>query len=87
VVLRELSVGAMAFTIAVHKFLNSNVWIGGVAGAAGRGLGDTITATTGNAGKPIGDGLGGAATGLEDGTKRVARGVENAGQGKDSKHW
>jgi hypothetical protein len=33
-------------------------------------------------GKPVGDGLNNAATGLESGTKQVAQGVEDAGQWK-----
>jgi hypothetical protein len=53
-----------------------------VTGAAGRGIGDTITGATGSIGKPIGDGLGNAATGVEKGTKDVARGVEGAGEWK-----
>lgn len=56
--------------------------VGGVAGAAGRGIGDTITGATGSAGKPLGDGLGNAASGVESGTKKVAEGVEDAGQWK-----
>ncbi|KAI1619003.1 hypothetical protein EDD37DRAFT_647787 [Exophiala viscosa] len=54
--------------------------LGGVTGAAGRGIGDTITGATGSLGKPLGDGLNNAATGVESGTKRVAQGVEDAGQ-------
>ena len=53
-----------------------------MAGAAGRGIGDTITGATGSAGKPLGDGLNNAASGLESGTKDLARGVEDAGQWK-----
>ncbi|KZP20640.1 hypothetical protein FIBSPDRAFT_861383 [Athelia psychrophila] len=61
---------------------------GGVLGAAGRGVGDTITGATGSAGRPVGDGLGGLANGLEDGTKRAAKGVEDLGTGKNSgKLW
>jgi hypothetical protein len=56
--------------------------VGGVAGAAGRGIGDTITGATGSAGRPLGDGLGNAASGIEGGTKKVAQGVEDAGQWK-----
>lgn len=58
--------------------------VGGVTGAAGRGLGDTITGATGSLGKPVGDALANATTGLESGTKRVAKGVEDAGQWKGS---
>ncbi|KAJ5788667.1 hypothetical protein N7457_003657 [Penicillium paradoxum] len=54
--------------------------VGGVTGTAGRGIGDTITGATGSAGESIGNALGSASTGLEDGTKRVAKGVEDAGQ-------
>ncbi|KAJ5225899.1 hypothetical protein N7468_007124 [Penicillium chermesinum] len=56
--------------------------VGGVTGAATRGVGDTISGATGSAGRPVGDALNSAGTGLEDGTKRVAHGVENAGQWK-----
>jgi hypothetical protein len=53
-----------------------------VTGALGRGIGDTITGATGSAGKPVGDGLSNALTGVENGTKKVARGVEDAGEWK-----
>jgi hypothetical protein len=56
--------------------------VGGVTGAATRGVGDTINSATGSAGRPVGDAIGNAGTGLEDGTKQVAKGVENAGQWK-----
>jgi len=56
--------------------------VGGVTGAAGRGIGDTITGATGSAGKPLGDGIGNALTGIENGTRKVAQGVEDAGQWK-----
>ncbi|PNS15983.1 Chitinase 1 [Sphaceloma murrayae] len=58
---------------------------GGTVGAVGRGLGDTITNTTGNTGKPLGDALNSLGNGVQDGTNSVAKGVENAGQGK--KAW
>ncbi|KAF4549337.1 Hypothetical protein D9617_22g066830 [Elsinoe fawcettii] len=58
---------------------------GGVVGSAGRGLGDTITNTTGNTGKPLGDALNSLGNGVQDGTHSVQKGVENAGQGK--KAW
>ena len=61
--------------------------VGGVAGAAGRGLGDTITGATGSAGKPIGDGLANATTGVEDATKKVAKGVEDAGNWESGKKF
>jgi hypothetical protein len=53
--------------------------VGGVTGAAGRGIGGTITGATGSAGKPIGDGLANATSGIEDATRKVAKGVEDAG--------
>ncbi|KAH0837052.1 hypothetical protein Z517_04255 [Fonsecaea pedrosoi CBS 271.37] len=56
--------------------------VGGITGAAGRGIGDTITGATGSAGKPLGDGLANALTGVENGARKVARGVEDAGQWK-----
>lgn len=56
--------------------------VGGVTGAATRGISDTITGATGSAGKPIGDALANAGTGIENGTKDVAKGVENAGEWK-----
>ena len=59
--------------------------VGGVVGAAGRGLGDTVTGATGSAGKPIGDGLANITTGLEDGTKKVAKGVEDTGKWESGK--
>lgn len=71
--------------------------VGGVTGAATRGIGDTITGATGmdvlkgsdfsvlteegSLGKPVGDALANAGTGIENGSKDVARGVEDAG------HW
>lgn len=54
--------------------------VGGITGAAGRGLGDTITGATGSAGKPIGDALANAGSGVENGAKDVAKGVEDAGE-------
>jgi len=61
--------------------------VGGVTGAAGRGIGDTITGATGSLGKPVGDGLNNAASGLESGTKKVARGVEDAGEWKSGRKF
>ena len=49
-------------------------------GAGGRGLGDTVTNTTGSTGKPLGDALGGLGTGVENGVKKVAGGVEEVGR-------
>lgn len=56
--------------------------VGGVTGAAGRGVGETITGATGSLGKPLGDALANAGTGVENGAKDVARGVEDAGEWK-----
>ncbi|KAK5082334.1 hypothetical protein LTR05_007480 [Lithohypha guttulata] len=56
--------------------------VGGVTGAATRGIGDTITGATGSMGKPVGDALANAGTGLENGSRDVARGVEDAGNWK-----
>jgi hypothetical protein len=56
--------------------------VGGVTGAAGRGLGDTVNSATGSAGKPLGDALFVAGSGVEDGTRKVAKSVEHAGQWK-----
>ena len=58
---------------------------GGIVGATGRGLGQTVTGVTGNTGKPVGDALQSLGNGVQDGTSQVARGAENAGQGK--KAW
>lgn len=55
---------------------------GGLVGAAGRGVGETINSTTGT--KAVGDGLQGITGGIEDGANSVGKGVENAGQGKKS---
>ena len=56
--------------------------VGGIVGAGGRGLGQTIEGATGSAGKPIARGLADAATGVEDGSYMVGNGVKNAGKGK-----
>ncbi|KAJ7037161.1 hypothetical protein C8F04DRAFT_1257388 [Mycena alexandri] len=55
--------------------------VGGVVGAAGRG-GETVTGVTGSYGKPAGDALYSLGDGLEGGTRKIARGVEDAGKGK-----
>jgi hypothetical protein len=55
---------------------------GGVVGAAGRGVGDTINNTTGT--KAVGDGLQSLTGGGEDGANSVGKGMENAGEGKRS---
>jgi len=54
-------------------------------GAASRGLGETITGVTGQYGKAVGDAVASLGNGIEGGTVSVAKGVENAGQGK--KAW
>lgn len=55
---------------------------GGVVGAAGRGVGDTINSTTGT--KAVGDGLQSVTGGVENGAKSLGKGAENAGQWKTS---
>lgn len=56
--------------------------VGGVVGAVGRGLGETVTAATGEAGKPIGDGLASAGNGVQNASADVAHSVKKAGEGK-----
>ena len=56
--------------------------LGGVTGAAARGVGSTLNATTGSLGKPVGDALISTGDGVESGTKDVAKGVQNAGEWK-----
>lgn len=53
---------------------------GGVVGAAGRGVGDTINQTTGT--KAVGDGLQSLTGGVEGATTNLAKGVEPAKQDK-----
>ncbi|KAI9934535.1 hypothetical protein MW887_000149 [Aspergillus wentii] len=74
--------GAAKFTTSTlgNTVVGLSRTFGGVTGAATRGIGDTITGATGSAGKPVGDALGSVDTGVEDGAKRVAKGVEDAGQ-------
>lgn len=55
---------------------------GGIVGAAGRGVGDTINSTTGT--KAVGDGLQSVTGGVENGANSVGKGAENAGQWKTS---
>lgn len=45
-------------------------------------MGDTVTGVTGNAGKPVGDGLKYVTDGVEGGAASVAGGVKKAGDGK-----
>ncbi len=61
--------------------------VGGVTGAAGRGIGDTITGATGSAGKPVGDALANVTSGVEDATKKTAKGVEEAGAWQSGRKW
>ena len=51
-------------------------------GAAGRGVGQTVTGVTGSAGKPVGDAVEALGNGVEGGAKKVGDGVEDAGKGK-----
>jgi hypothetical protein len=48
-------------------------------------VGDTVTGVTGSNGKPAGDALHSLGDGVEGGTNKIARGVEDAGKGK--KGW
>jgi hypothetical protein len=48
-------------------------------------VGDTVTGVTGSYGKPAGDALHSLGDGVEGGTNKIARGVEDAGKGK--KGW
>jgi hypothetical protein len=57
--------------------------VGGVVGAAGRGIGDTVNNTTGT--QQAGDGLKSVTNGVEDGVAKVAKGVERGSVGK--KAW
>ncbi|KAK4897002.1 hypothetical protein LTR27_005249 [Elasticomyces elasticus] len=54
--------------------------LGGVVGATGKGIGNTINDTTGT--KAAGDGLQGVTGGIEDGANSAGKGAENAGQWK-----
>ena len=56
--------------------------VGGVVGAAGRGLGETVGSATGGAGKDVGKGIADVGNGLEDGAANVAKSAENAGEWK-----
>lgn len=47
-------------------------------------VGNTVTGVTGEYGKPVGDGLTSLTGGVEKGTNNVAKGVEDAGKGKQS---
>ncbi len=56
--------------------------VGGVVGAAGRGVGETVNGVTGKVGKPVGDGIKDVAEGIEVGAASVAGGVKRAGEGE-----
>ena len=56
--------------------------VGGIVGAAARGLGETVSGATGSAGKPVGDGVANVGDGVEDGSNRIAQGAKNAGEWK-----
>jgi hypothetical protein len=56
--------------------------VGGIAGATGRGLGETIEGATGSAGRSVGRAIADGATSLENGARKAASGVKDAGQGK-----
>ena len=51
-------------------------------GAGGRGVGETITAATGSAGKPVGNAVRDLGNGVERGAEGVSAGVEGAGRWK-----
>jgi hypothetical protein len=56
--------------------------VGGVVGAAGRGLGETVAGATGGAGKDVGKGIAGVGQGVEDGAGSLAKGAKDAGEWK-----
>lgn len=56
--------------------------VGGVVGALGRGLGETVNGATGGVGKPVGDGIKDLGEGVEGGTARIAKGARQAGEGQ-----
>ncbi|MCJ1248799.1 hypothetical protein MMC30_006019 [Trapelia coarctata] len=56
--------------------------VGGVTGAAGRGVGETIEGATGSAGKSVGRAIANGATSVENGAHNFAGGVKDAGYGK-----
>ena len=58
--------------------------VGGVVGAASRGVGETLTGVTGGAGRPVGDGVANLGNGVENGAASVAKGARDAGQWKSS---
>ena len=56
--------------------------VGGIVGAGGRGVAETVEGATGSAGKPVARPIAEIATGVEDGGRRVAAAVREAGEGK-----
>jgi hypothetical protein len=56
--------------------------VGGVVGALGRGVGETLEGATGSTGRPVAQGLKDATNGIEKGANDVAGGVKRAGEWK-----
>lgn len=56
--------------------------IGGVVGAASRGIGETVAGATGGPGVNVGKGIAGVGNGIEDGTQRLAKAAKDAGEWK-----
>lgn len=54
---------------------------GGLVGAAGRGVGETVNGVTGKTGEPVGNGLKYVTNGVENGAADLASGVKKAGGG------
>jgi hypothetical protein len=76
---------------AAAKFVTSTVGntvggvantVGGVVGAAGRGLGETIEGATGSVGRPVGNAVAYVTSGIEGGSRIIAKGVKDAGNWK-----
>jgi hypothetical protein len=55
---------------------------GGLVGAVGRGLGETVTGVTGGMGKPVGSALKFVGDGVQGGAANIAKGARDAGQWK-----
>ena len=56
--------------------------VGGVVGAASRGIGETVAGATGGPGVQVGKGIADVGNGIEDGTKKLAKAAKNAGEWK-----
>lgn len=56
--------------------------VGGVVGGASRGVGETVDGVTGQAGKPLGDGIANIGTSLESAGQDVGKATRDAGQWK-----